>query len=53
MKTIINLAERLVKAEQLLWEYVEQDECVCKDIDADRENWTCLFCQAHEFVTEA
>ena len=50
MKTIILLAERLTRAEQLLWEYVEQDECVCKD--SELEDWTCLFCQAHEFVTK-
>lgn len=53
METIIKLADRLVKAEQLLSEYVETDECICEDVGAERENWMCLFCQAHEFLADS
>ena len=48
MKTVINLADRLQKAEALLWEYVEQDECVCED----REDWRCLLCQATDYLID-
>ena len=47
METVINLADRLQKAEELLWEYVEQDECVCEG-----EDWRCLLCQANDYLID-
>lgn len=48
METIIALSDRLIAAEKLLWEYVEQDTCVCDN----REDWTCLACQANQHLED-
>ena len=50
METIINLAERLAAAEGLLYDYVEQDSCVC---DADTiEEGACLFCSTQQYLED-
>ncbi len=46
---LLDVRADLEEARQLLWDYVEFDECVCKE-KAD-ESWTCLFCKAHKFLT--